>query len=300
MITTNATLISGETAEFLLSNGFTVQVSLDGPMEIHDCHRRDVNQEGSYEKTFRGLERLADAREMTGKGEILLNMVYAPPYSAEKLERIHHYLKTTLRTPIRFINTTYPSEGTIPPDSDGGVRKPEDKSLLRWAYEQYRNDFERSEAWIRNIIEKPLARLMQRPVFNTPRREFLLNGCCLPGQRKCYIDGSGLIRVCEKVTDKTPVIGHVDKGFDYGMIEQHFINGYEALSFPDCSACWGVGLCTLCYYAAFNTRGELDLQRKRSYCRNFLKGQEELLGIFGDLLAESPDRMKYLYDIELA
>ncbi|MCP5049043.1 MAG: radical SAM protein, partial [bacterium] len=52
-ITTNGTLITANVADFLLSEGFSILVSLDGPEEIHNKYRKDVNGNGSFEKTLR-------------------------------------------------------------------------------------------------------------------------------------------------------------------------------------------------------------------------------------------------------
>lgn len=55
-IQTNGTLIDGDWAAFLKKWGFNVGISLDGPREIHDKHRRFSHGEGSFDKVIEGLQ----------------------------------------------------------------------------------------------------------------------------------------------------------------------------------------------------------------------------------------------------
>lgn len=55
---TNATLIDDEFAAHLAEYNFLVGVSLDGPVEVHDAHRRTAGGNGTYEKVRRGIDAL--------------------------------------------------------------------------------------------------------------------------------------------------------------------------------------------------------------------------------------------------
>ncbi len=58
---TNATLIDDEWAAFLAENRFLVGVSIDGPAEVHDAHRRDPLGRGTHEHVIAGI-RCLEAR----------------------------------------------------------------------------------------------------------------------------------------------------------------------------------------------------------------------------------------------
>lgn len=58
---TNATLLNKERAEYLVSNGFTFTVSLDGPRIIQDAQRPTISGRGSYEACIRGIKNLKNA-----------------------------------------------------------------------------------------------------------------------------------------------------------------------------------------------------------------------------------------------
>lgn len=62
-MTTNATLVSDEIADFLMRHDFNIIVSLDGPEELHDANRIMVDGKGSYTKTVQGIKKLLEAEK---------------------------------------------------------------------------------------------------------------------------------------------------------------------------------------------------------------------------------------------
>ncbi len=57
-IQTNGVLLSDEFVEFCISNGFLLSLSLDGPQEITDAHRRTAAGGGTFGNTMRAFELL--------------------------------------------------------------------------------------------------------------------------------------------------------------------------------------------------------------------------------------------------
>lgn len=86
-VTTNATLISPQTAKYFANEQISMHVSIDGPEEIHDQYRVDKRNVGSFQRTISGLKNLFDAYG-DKSNLITLSMVYAPPYSMERAERV--------------------------------------------------------------------------------------------------------------------------------------------------------------------------------------------------------------------
>ncbi len=60
VIQTNATLINKEWARFIKENNITVGVSIDGPKEFNDLHRKNRAGKSSFEMTLNGLKNLKD------------------------------------------------------------------------------------------------------------------------------------------------------------------------------------------------------------------------------------------------
>jgi len=53
---TNGILIDDAWGQFLAEEGFSVGLSLDGPRELHDLHRRTKGDKPSFDQTMRGVE----------------------------------------------------------------------------------------------------------------------------------------------------------------------------------------------------------------------------------------------------
>jgi uncharacterized protein len=58
VLQSNGTLITDEWCRFLKRHNFLVGISLDGPQNIHDRHRRDRGGKATFNKVMKGLERL--------------------------------------------------------------------------------------------------------------------------------------------------------------------------------------------------------------------------------------------------
>jgi uncharacterized protein len=52
---TNATLITQEWCDFILEHGIRIGVSIDGPAYLHDAHRVDRKNRGTFERVMRGI-----------------------------------------------------------------------------------------------------------------------------------------------------------------------------------------------------------------------------------------------------
>ena len=151
-ITTNATLVTPAIAQYLLQNGFSILVSLDGPEEYHDAYRKDMNGNGSYERTMKGLQILADKYAEIKKGKISINMVYTPPYSRAKLDSISGFLKRLDWLPEINVITGYSSDGTLPVNMTTENSLKQDKDLMQWTFEHYINGFDNSDAMVKGYL----------------------------------------------------------------------------------------------------------------------------------------------------
>ncbi|MBU2595861.1 SPASM domain-containing protein [Patescibacteria group bacterium] len=61
VLNSNATLINDDVAQMLASYGVTASISIDGPQEVHDAVRTDVNGSGSFVRAMAGHEALKRA-----------------------------------------------------------------------------------------------------------------------------------------------------------------------------------------------------------------------------------------------
>lgn len=297
-MTTNATLITPEIATYLLKNGFSIMVSLDGPENVHDMYRIDKTGNGSFQKTIKGLKILSAQYKEIRNGKISINMVYTPPYSSQKLNKIQKFYKS-LSIPDLDVVPTYPSQGSIPGNMISRQNLMQDRGLIHWALEKYKKNYQKSVPLVKGSLEQKFAKLMQRPIFKEPLDKCLLNGCCVPGQRKNFISVDGKIHICEKISTFAPDIGDVYKGHDLEKIQQIYIDDYSERSIKDCSRCWALRVCEICYAPVFNEVGELDIEKKRKTCHVMKKTMEQTISYFAALMEENVDKLNYLYQYKL-
>lgn len=299
-MTTNATLVTQEIADYLLNEDFSVMVSLDGPEDVHDALRKDLKGDGSFDRTMRGLKLLVNALNKIQKGMVSLNMVYAPPYSGNKIEKIDAFVKSLDWMPDSFAALQYANSGSFHEARFTHKEWHQDLDLVQWGYNKYKLDFRETGILARQQVEKKFAELMQRPVLDEPVDSFRLNGCCMPGSRKNFIKPDGAIFICEKMPENSPAIGHVDTGYRMDIIKKEYIDRYSEKSIGTCSRCWGIRLCDVCYIHAINEDGDFDIDRKTGNCISVLTSLHRSLSNFSSLLAEHPDKVEYLsrYDIK--
>ncbi|SKC83605.1 anaerobic sulfatase maturase [Maledivibacter halophilus] len=96
-IQTNGILIDEKWAEFLSINNFLVGLSLDGPKDVHDMHRIDNNNKGSYNRVMKVVDLL-------NKHKVQYNILYVvTKYSAKHGRKIYNFFKKHKFRYIQFI-----------------------------------------------------------------------------------------------------------------------------------------------------------------------------------------------------
>jgi len=300
-ISTNGTLVTSKIAEFFHKNSFQVLLSIDGPREIHDGYRKDFNGNGSFDHALKGLRCLFDAYGDESTGKIHLNMVYSPPWSSQRLDRIAELWEEVSWLPKEMkLHISYPTPGSILPGMYSNSGDDEDKSLQEWSYEKFYDEFIGkgfSNAVASSVTEPRIAGLVKRSVCQEPMDQYSLNGCCIPGVRRLYVTVDGTFHVCERINHTAPTIGNVYSGIDIEVIRKIYLDEYTKAIFPFCSNCWAVELCKSCYMDIFSN-GKLDFKNREHYCPAEKKSLEVLLSNYCSLLEQDSQKLKYLYDYE--
>ncbi|MBE3141258.1 MAG: radical SAM protein, partial [Thermoplasmata archaeon] len=300
-ITTNATLITAQIADFLRNYRFSVLVSIDGPSHYHDLWRVDTRNRGSYERSARGFRTLLDSY-MGNESMIGINAVYAPPYSEGKLDELEDFFfKTSWMPSNPRVSVTYPADGSMPLDSilRYGLYKGEDHSLINWARDKYYQNYPDcldKNPLAKLIVDKSLAHIMKRPLLQKNFEKLHLNGCCLPGSRKVYVLSDGILTLCERVGDAPP-IGDIENGANFDTLDKIYLDEYAQKSIRYCSHCWMARLCDICYAHVF-TDNSYDPQKKMKRCEPTRRLVEERLIFLSRLLERDYRGLDYLYEYE--
>lgn len=268
-LTTNGLLLTKPMAEFFKANNFGLVFSIDGPREFHDRFRRRANGCGSFDQAIQGFKKAIEVYSSEAANRIMLSMVYTPPYNEQHLSNIASlWLDHNLIPDQMAARIGYPSPGTI---SRCLVREDEiveDVSLGDWGLKQYDSFIYHKSPLhplVRSICETTLARIYQRSIYDHPIQRYQLNGCCIPAGRKLFLTARGDYRICERVPDSAPNIGHVNHGLDMDVIQSVYINQYAEESTRTCYDCWLIQFCQLCYVHFFRNRN-MELSNRALLC----------------------------------
>ena len=72
---------------------------------------------------------------------------------------------------------------------------------------------------------KDLAIIHKRLLSEKPVKNYGMNGCCVPGERRIYVTISGEFLLCEKVGN-IPSIGNVNNGFYKERIRELYVDAF--------------------------------------------------------------------------
>lgn len=302
--TTNGVLMTKIMAEELARiEKINILFSIDGPKEIHDLYRRNAEGKGSFEEALRGLRYVVEAFGEKAKDTVYISMVYAPPYSTEKLQCIQEFFDGLEWLPNEVSKyVTYPSEESndcinvfLQKNSIPKKFKNEssDNSLLNWSNEQYNN----KSLFTKKVLNDVFTRIYKRQVFSHTLSEISMNGCCVPGQRRIYITVNGDFKICERV-GKIPYIGDLKNGINMNIVREKFLHEYTEKSFEQCSVCWASRLCNLCYSHSYDENG-FNVEKRNKNCESVRGSFGQGLCLYFEKLESNPNYFDFIEDIKL-
>ena len=298
--TSNLSLLTEDMAEYFASvPNLSVTASIDGPGDIHDAFRVYANNKPTFTDTLRGLECIARAFKKT-HNSLMVNAVYTPPYSYERTKQIGEFFASLPYLKGIEILISYPSPNTLhnieKMFEDGEENYATDfetgNPLARWAWDDFINGLGNPMA-VQYMFDR-LKTAHFRMLLDAPVDYYHLNGNCTPGVRRLYVKTNGDFALCEKIGN-SPIIGNVDDGIDVSKVKQYYINEYEAASLPECSKCWAVNMCDLCYANCYSANG-INMVEKRKMCEVTRTNVLISLSMYYTLLEEHPEKLEFLKD----
>ena len=303
-LTTNATLITKEIAEYFAKNDVVVLVSLDGPEDIHNENRIFCDGTGSFATTIRGLKFLIEAygkeKSLTN---IFISMVTSGRNIEEKYDKIQEFFDQNNWIPEGIsVNTSYVSYGRNEEEYELiGCKKEKEYAkninndpLLHWSI-AHGYGKENQALFSNSHIERLLHIIHRRDLSNEPMTQYYFNGCCVPGSRRLHINVDGMFLPCERV-GKVPFIGNVDSGFDVEAIKKYYVHDFMKAAVPVCKNCWAAHLCTSCYIDCFDENG-IHMEYRHNGCKYIRYMLEQSLKLYHEILETNPEALRKLNNI---
>lgn len=299
-ITTNATLLTRSMVSFFLKERVGIVVSIDGPQDIHDEYRKDITGHGSFQRTLSALKMLVDAYG-DDIGKLFLSMVYSPPFSHKRISRMAELWDLYPWLPRNIVTNVSYAIGFHPTMEENMDRSEVDFSLREWAEKRFITDYQKGKKphpIAAGQIEKELVHLWKRPVHANPTQEYFLNGCCVPAVRKHYVAVDGTFILCERI-GLAPAIGDIDTGINVDAIKAYYVDEYAKQSLHECTECWAVQLCGICYIHSYQ-KGKFNIQRKNINCTLMRASMDKFLSLYCRLLEINCNGLEYLSEMTIS
>jgi uncharacterized protein len=276
-LTTNATLLTDNTIDYLDSHGFGITVSIDGPKHLHDKRRVSVGGRGTYDAVARRVERLlARYRSRPVGARVTLTK------GVTDVELIFHHLRDELG---------FPEVGLAPVTSGDIDAYNLDSAALAEVFAGFRNlgeDYRQSA--LRNRyngftnIHKLVTDLAQGTRKTLP---------CGAGVGLLAVDHRGDLNLCHRFTgSKLPTFGSVTQGIDKERLGA-FLSRAADHSGDGCETCRIRNLCAGgCYHERY-ARYEDPFHPSYHYCELMRAWVDFGIEIFATLEAESPQFLSH-------
>lgn len=232
-ITTNGILLTHDVVSYLKEHDFVVSVSIDGPRELHDRYRKNIEGAGTYEIVINNLKNIYFSEPEYFCNNFMFMPVYAPPKNDIKL---YDFFETS---PINYIlGSLY-----VTPYFRSVIDKL-DVSLEVILSVDKKCRYNKFGQTYKNTLYKYQSIFKGHPQIEKAYPA----GSCIPACKKIYVNAAGKIFLCEKVSESTEnCIGDVDNGIDISKVYSQYTRMMEVYCKLDCKSCWAIHFCSVCF-----------------------------------------------------
>jgi uncharacterized protein len=271
-MTTNATLLTTALIDYFDAHRFGISVSIDGPKDVHDRHRRSVGGKGTYEVVSRKVRLLLDryrsrpvgARVTLGAGTTEVLAIHAH-----------------LRGEIGFHEVGY-APVTAAADT-GQALSEQELNEVHLAFERLGEDYRRAALQGANNGFSNMHQLMTD--LHEGRRKSLP---CGAGVGLLAVDGDGDLNLCHRFTGSDlPTFGNVSSGID-GERLGAFIEKAIDREGTHCKTCRIRNLCAGgCYHESYSRFGDAH-HRTYHYCGLLRRWVDFGVRVYADIQRHNP------------
>jgi uncharacterized protein len=273
-MTTNATLIDEEIADFLIDNRFYLNISLDGPQNIHDKSRvfRSTGK-GSFNRVMDNLSIIRRRNPEYYQKYVHFNAVITASDGFDKINKFfdEEPLVKNQESAFSIISDSYVKQKV----------KYGRKFTREYGFAIFKLLF--------SILHKERNIKLSKFIFNsykiqaferaTHKHQQLLFSCnhhggpCVPGIKRLFVSTEGVFYPCEKIlgNDFNAKIGDI-KGGVQTRLAKHELN-IESWQETDCRSCWAYRYCTVCIAAVLDANCE-SIKSMNDYCSEVKQGLE--------------------------
>jgi uncharacterized protein len=308
-VDTNGLAIDEKIAEFLVREGFEVQLSLDGPAHLHDRYRKTLAGGGSHARTIAGLQRLL-AVDRDFHRKVSFNVVLAPPYAVEEVveyfEDFAPYRELGIQEPpnatLDFVDLSYIDFPQVQ-EAGAGQATPRQalvSTLARYHAECAAGRHEQMTPVLRSVLDHDLVGFFHRSRTRLTSGEFFPTGSCQPGLKKLHVRAEGSLLPCERGADRL-FIGQISTGIDQNAVEDMYRKLVGAVK-DRCRTCWAVRNCSTCFIhmgVGWDQAADGKVEIAEDFCRGARNSAEFILRNYLTLKKAGPQACAWLDETEM-
>lgn len=274
-MTTNGYLLSDEIVEFFYNHGLVLTISLDGPREIHDSHRKlAVNNSGSFDKVIENFRNIRDKFP-----EYIRNIhINAVIDTQNDFSVIDEFFLN-----CEDINDLIFRSGLISNTNKKSSLKESEDYHIKVQYELFRIFY----YLIRKKDTKNCSRIVMDRYHRISKLSELLvpqkplsekahpSGQCVPGIQKLFMNADGFFFPCEKISECSEIMkmGHIDTGINIDKAKKILNPG--KVNEDACKNCWAIRFCEVCAVQIDSTEKEFSKAQKDDCCKKVRASLEE-------------------------
>lgn len=235
-VSTNGVLLTPDIDDWLVANHFKVFVSVDGIGRFHDTCRKDTKGQPTYSIIEANLSYIKEHYPEYWANNIYIMMTVHDIYNLPEIAELWEFSKLYEdKAPYRLseVSTIY---------NDTTTKLDEASELNRYLYlvDWYKNHSDNPvmntffNIWLAEWINRPIGEV--EPEIEYPT--------CVPYNRKLYVDATGNIGICERISDRIR-FGTIEDGIDFSKLNEI---RRKTASFIDlsCSNCEIARVCDIC------------------------------------------------------
>lgn len=275
-MTTNGSLLTDEIVEFLYKHNVTLTISLDGPKEVHDIHRKLAsNNCGSFDKVINNIINIEKKFPEYIK-KLHFNAVIDTKNSFSCIDKFFLTYDMVKDIPLisGLISYKYKKNNTEMYDEDYFLKR--NYEFFRILYSFIRKE---DTANCSKIVMPQYENLLQLSQNLTPRKmlpeKAHPTGPCIPGVQKLFMNADGFFFPCEKVSESSEIgkLGHIDTGFDIDKVRN--VLNIGKVNGEACKNCWAIRFCSICVALLDSTEKEISLEKRETFCEGVKANLEE-------------------------
>lgn len=282
-LTTNGLLIDREFIDFFNKNKIYVNISLDGPKQIHDKYRKTITGDNSCDLIINKFKFIKQCNPKYYYKYISISTTITPPYNFNLIEKYfkENKLLSSLKLDLSYVEEK-DADWLFCSLSGANLYKQKIKKEVVKIKECVKKHLrgEKISDLYRNIFYTRLKNIIQRDRIQI-NDNLEVRGSCFPGLNMLLIDTKGNFYICTMLDDSYS-IGNIRNGLNKIEIKKALKSIYNFIN-SNCKNCWLIRICHPCI-SKFNRKESLPkrpdvclyrrsvyLELLRAYTKIYLK-----------------------------